>query len=347
MKKVLLAIVLLFFSNNGWSDDDQSVKDSDYQKFIKQRDVSMEDSDKEFSIEIGAAYSYWLPQDIGKAEVKTSGIDLLWIEFKTKTLRKVNNFFAVPKLRYETSLTGDDFSYADEEVIRLYGNKDKESYMRFLGMLQVYTPITFRYETEIYISKLNPKTNIAYVPYSGQDIQNIRKGNLLYYETSFHDYALEYELENNFFAGLFYSEYQKPYTATISGSEISPELIFYSKITSYGFVLESISYPINNALSMGVSFKIGLGEVKLADNYRISDLLKNGRGIAFFNPNLTLEYRKKIYGENIEFHLFSSVDYRYFYQYDKNGGSTNAVLGNNDINSDLLLKCFVSIAYLF
>lgn len=340
---ILLASVLLFFSDNAWSDDDLSVKDSDFQKFTEQFDAS--NADKEFSIESGAAYSYWLPQDIGKAEVKTSGINLFWIEFKTRTQHRLDKFFAIPKLRYETSLTGGDFFYNDDEVIRT--SDEEESYMRFLGILQIYKQINFRYETESYIAKIDPITDMNYIPYSGQDIQNIRKGQQLYYETTFFDYALAYELERNSFLGIFYSEYQKPYTATVSGNELFPESIFYSKVSAYGILFENLyDFSEINGLSVNVSFKFGWGKIKLADNYRITDFLEEDEGVAFFNPELTLEYRKKFH-ENIEFHLFASADYRHFYRYDKESGNTDNVLGETDVNEDLLLKCFVSIAYLF
>jgi hypothetical protein len=342
---VVLAVGLLFFSGSVEAD-------TDLKKFSRKIDESLDTSGKNFSIESGVAYSYWNPQDIGNAEMQTSGINLFWVELKSKTLRTLQNsdsIFSIPKLRYETSLTGDQFNFDENEVIRASDN-EHESYIRFLGMLQVYKPLTFRYETETYICELKPKTDMTYVPYSEQGILNIRKGDELYYETTFHDYALEYEYDDNCFFGIFYGEYQKPYSATISGTEISPHTVFYSKFKSWGIIWEYVSNPLAGSLESGFtmdgSFKIGWGKTELTDNYKLSSQIATDKGIAFFNPEIIFGYQKYFY-DNFMFHSSVSIDYRFFYQYDKNSGETDAVLGSDDINSDLLLKCFMAISYVF
>ncbi|MCI5219215.1 MAG: hypothetical protein D3914_08500 [Candidatus Electrothrix sp. LOE2] len=315
---------------------------------------------KEFLFEAGYTYTHWNPEKISGTEVETRGLNLAWIEFQSKTINALNNkYFSIPRMRFETSLTENDFS--DEEVIRSHHEMD-EYYHYFVGMVQVFFPVAFRYETERFVSKLTSQKDLYYLSNSEENSERFQKGDTLYHETVFHDYSLLYEMKRgsydmltdaDMFIGLSYSEYQKAYNIDENLNrelyrDVKTDYIFYSRFKSYGLLMERITPLDVEGPRLNFSLKIGYGEVELTDNHKISDLIYRSDSdeltyIFYTNPKVEIGYRKffDAFGadKNIVLDAFISGDYRSF------GVSDSDESGN--INKDLLLKGYVSIGITF
>lgn len=327
--------------------------DSAFSDFTTGVNAFFELSDKSYMLDLGAAYSYWAPEAIGKADMRTSGLNLFWIEFRSKTLERLGRslHLGIPKLRYENSLTGNAFSTETKDVIYSSLTADN-SYVYFLGMFEFFLPVIFRYETETFISELTAKEDLTYIPFTGESEITLSPQDKLYYETSFHDYSLVYELKGGAVIGGFYSEYQKPYTITIAGEETEPELIFYSVFKSVGIIYEEDMYKKYDKsknpsfLNVALTFKVGWGEIFLNRDYQLSSELSENEGVAYFNPIIRVGYKKYL-GDYFLFSFQGALNYRYFYRYGKNSGDTDATIGETDLNSDLIVKGFAALGILF
>ncbi|XCN74663.1 MAG: hypothetical protein Q3M24_07965 [Candidatus Electrothrix aestuarii] len=310
-----------------------------------------------FLLEAGYTYTHWNPEKISGTEVETQGLNLAWIELQSQTIGGLSKYFSIPRMRFETSLTENNFS--DEEVIYSH-HEMNEYYHYFVGMVQAFFPIAFRYETERFVSKLSSETDLYYAPNSGENYQRFQKGDTLYHETVFHDYSLLYKVNRgsyslaknaDIFIGLSYSEYQKPYNIDESlnrelYNDIKTDYIFYSRFKGYGLLIERITPLDKRGARLDFSLKIGYGEVELTDKYKMSDLIRSYgdredyQNIIYLNPKVEIGYRE-FFGtsKHIVFDAFLSGDYRGFSVHDSDD--------TGDINEDLLLKAYVSLGIIF
>ncbi len=301
-------------------------------------------------IEFGIEYQYWFPEDMKKATLENTGLFVLKLKvFDILTLKTTLN-----------SLTENPASRG--EVIK-QDSSSKESYASIMGALPIVpTSKLFGWSFDIeaygqaekFTSTLKPKETLYYHDFKG-NTYTLQPGEKRTFETNFIEFGIglsskerKNSMINKLFIGIYYQEYQKPYTPQVRDYEAFPNHIFFTKFKSYGlrFAAEFSNEPDKEGFFGKMEAKLGKGKMKLTSNLSMTQLLGNDEDIWFLGGELIGGYKKFI-SSNFFIRAFAGADLRIFIVGYKDASGTTHVNSDNAANQDFILKGGISLGYLF
>ena len=303
-------------------------------------------------------FSYWKPTGIDGVDYKTKGLNALELTFNFEPLAlNVANRLSLPFVPYIPSVK---YLFTPEDSVEqkeLLANTETVVGKEALEYLWIDIPvyyidlmkgqeesIRFKYEKAAFLSRLTLLENKEYWGSGSANVQNLMAGEVLQQRTDFEKFTAIIELANGpnakYGIGYYAQKYNKPYSATISGQQVSPNIILDSEFSSEGvvFMLSGHSTPGTDEYFSGkLLLHYGKGDVSFSENKNIDSLLDPNKTTALFLLNTELEYRSLI-GNSSSFSVTLGYDHYYFHQANEtqNGIQSNGYLNELDINSDHL-----------
>jgi len=301
-------------------------------------------------IEFGLEYQYWIPEDMVKASLENTGLFVLNLKvFDIFTFRTTLN-----------SLTESPTSRG--EVIK-QDSSSKKSYASILASVPIIPTsklfgIGFDVEAygqaERFTSTLNPKETLYYHDFEGRTY-TLQPGEKRRFETNFIEFGIglskvktDGSLFNKTFLGIYYQEYQKPYTPQVKDFEAFPNHIFFTKFKSYGvrFLMEFKNRPDQEGLFGKIEAKLGKGKMELSKGFTMSQLLGEDKDIWFLGGEFIGGYKKFI-SSKLFIRAFAGAEMRSFIVGYKDPDGTTHVNSDNEANNDFILKGGIFLGYLF
>jgi len=330
--------------------------------------------------------SFWRPQAIKGADVKTTGMNIGEGELKFR-LSTPWFFLPIPKtLKYEYAFGGDNALQND--IIELQ-SKHRTSYTRILVDLPLFNlwaepfdnllnkigvekpgSLDYQYDTYAFSSKIKLKNDKRYVPLSGDSVDLVA-GDAIRATTLFEKHSLFYRktknkddgigIDKDWFVGLFYIEYSKPYAVTIFDVQYA-ETIREGRFSAWGLTVgwsePIITFEQIDLLGIstieqldwdyGVTMDLGRGDIDFANGQNIDEYISRSRSVAYggfgFNSELSCRLSKSC---SLEF--AGSIWYHGFIQWPP--VETERLFKNNrtryKLNDDLVWSVMANFTWSF
>ncbi|WP_456399582.1 hypothetical protein [Persephonella sp.] len=300
-------------------------------------------------IEAGFEYQYWIPEDIGKVNLESAGLIVL-------------NLKALNLLTFRTTLNSLRDNPTSHDKIIKQESSDKESYVSIMASIPIIPTRKFfdwNFDIEAYgqaekfTSTLNPKEQIFYHDFNGVTY-TLNSGEKRTFETNFIEFGIgvsKEETDNIFnkiykmFIGIYYQEYQKPYTPQIRDYELYPNHIFFTKFQSYGarILVKYENDPYQKGFFGRFEGKLGRGKMKFTSSIEMNQLLNENESIWFMSGEFIGGYKKFI-SNKLYVKIFIGADIRIFVVgYKDSSGIT--IDSENATNRDTIYKGGIFLGY--
>lgn len=282
---------------------------------------------------VGGEYNRWSPLNLQVLDVQTNGYEVGHVALGLKFKK-----FAIPKLKYETTLGGSK----QDEVVKVQKTEGEHAkYEKFIGVL-TYRTFTFKYNKETYISDVTALGNFIYIPREGL-AEQVLAGQHASFATQFESYSILKKVKS-FNLGIFYSTYTKPYFFTEDDVQLT-EYLWNAEFISYGLeISKTFQTTFRKPVSTLVEFKSGIGDIDFGQGVALSDIIPEDDSLLFWEFNLAPQW-SKILNENTTMNLAAEASWKQFFFSSESAESAES--DGKDINKDFTLKFLASVSYKF
>ncbi|MFT5505681.1 MAG: hypothetical protein ACI845_002528 [Gammaproteobacteria bacterium] len=200
-----------------------------------------------WGVSLDYKFQSWEPDDIFGAEVLTTGLNLLGIEFGVGTTQYGFN----PLISYEFAPAGDPA--AQDDLLEISEDEASGWERLFADLSWTFASgktVSFIFDRQIYLTSV--QTDRDYWYFDGSDVTLLIPGDIVRNTTVMEDLQVLYGFPA-FQYGLYNLSYEKPFSTDIQNGQIG---IYRTELSSTGLLLKSkFSLGI---LDFSASYKFGL-----------------------------------------------------------------------------------------